>query len=64
MPKPVCWRTPASRLPLLDTVIYSLEKEDVPYWNKFLQGYYDTSGVSSDSFDQAIRISDADESRI
>jgi ABC-type transport system substrate-binding protein len=47
------------RLPLVDTVIYSLEKEDVPYWNKFLQGYYDASGVSSDSFDQAIRM-DAD----
>jgi len=44
------------RLPLIDTVIYSLEKEDVPYWNKFLQGYYDASGVSSDSFDQAIRM--------
>jgi len=44
------------RLPLVDTVIYSLEKEDVPYWNKFLQGYYDASGVSSDSFDQAIRM--------
>jgi len=44
------------RLPMVEQVIYSLEKEDVPYWNKFLQGYYDASGVSSDSFDQAIRI--------
>lgn len=44
------------RLPMVDTVIYSLEKEEVPYWNKFLQGYYDASGVSSDSFDQAIRM--------
>ena len=44
------------RLPMVETVIYSLEKEDVPYWNKFLQGYYDASGVSSDSFDQAIRM--------
>jgi ABC-type transport system substrate-binding protein len=44
------------RLPMVDAVIYSLEKEDVPYWNKFLQGYYDASGVSSDSFDQAIRM--------
>ena len=44
------------RLPMVDQVIHSLEKEDVPYWNKFLQGYYDASGVSSDSFDQAIRI--------
>ncbi|MCO6414152.1 MAG: ABC transporter substrate-binding protein [Thiogranum sp.] len=43
-------------LPMIDKVIYSLEKEAIPYWNKFLQGYYDTSGVSSDSFDQAIQI--------
>ncbi len=49
-------RDAGQRLPLVDTVIYSLEKEDVPYWNKFLQGYYDASGVSSDSFDQAIRM--------
>lgn len=43
-------------LPLIDQVVYSLEKEAIPYWNKFLQGYYDSSGVSSDSFDQAIKI--------
>ncbi len=43
-------------LPLIDTVIYSLEKENIPTWNKFLQGYYDASGVSSDSFDQAVQI--------
>ena len=45
------------RLPLLDEVVYTLEKESVPYWNKFLQGYYDASGVSSDSFDQAVQVS-------
>ncbi len=44
-------------LPLIKEVVYSLEKESVPLWNKFLQGYYDASGVSSDSFDQAISIS-------
>ncbi|NNG12993.1 MAG: peptide ABC transporter substrate-binding protein, partial [Halobacteria archaeon] len=43
-------------LPFIDRVIYSLEKENIPYWNKFLQGYYDTSGISSDSFDQAINV--------
>jgi ABC-type transport system substrate-binding protein len=43
------------RLPFIDKVVYNLEKESIPYWNKFLQGYYDVSGVSSDSFDQAIR---------
>lgn len=43
-------------LPLVDTVVFNLEKESIPYWNKFLQGYYDTSGISSSSFDQAISI--------
>ena len=43
-------------LPLIDKALYSLEKESIPYWNKFLQGYYDASGVSSDSFDQAVRV--------
>jgi oligopeptide transport system substrate-binding protein len=43
-------------LPFVDKVIYSLEKESIPYWNKFLQGYYDASSISSDSFDQAVRI--------
>jgi oligopeptide transport system substrate-binding protein len=42
-------------LPFIDKVVYNLEKESIPYWNKFLQGYYDVSGVSSDSFDQAIQ---------
>ena len=45
-----------TRLPLLDGVVFSREKESLPYWNKFLQGYYDLSGISSDSFDQAVRI--------
>ncbi|EAR23477.1 ABC transporter substrate-binding protein [Nitrococcus mobilis] len=44
-------------LPFVDKVIFSLEKESIPYWSKFLQGYYDASGVSSDSFDQAIQFS-------
>lgn len=43
------------KLPLVDKAVYSLEKETIPYWSKFLQGYYDASGVSSDSFDQAIQ---------
>jgi ABC-type transport system substrate-binding protein len=48
-------------MPFIDKAIYSLEKETIPYWNKFLQGYYDTSGVSSDSFDQAVQFSDRGE---
>ena len=42
-------------LPFIDHAIYSLEKEAIPSWNKFLQGFYDTSGVASDSFDQAVQ---------
>ena len=45
-----------ARLPLSDGVVYSREKESLPYWNKFLQGYYDESGISSDSFDQAVTV--------
>lgn len=41
-------------LPFVDKFIFSLEKENIPRWNKFLQGYYDASGIASDSFDQAI----------
>ncbi len=42
-------------LPFVDKAVYSLEKESIPRWNKFLQGYYDNSGITSDSFDQAIQ---------
>lgn len=44
-------------LPFIDRAVFSLEKEGIPYWNKFLQGYYDASGISSDNFDQAIQTS-------
>ncbi len=46
-------------LPFIDKVVFTLEKESISYWNKFLQGYYDISGISSDSFDQAIQMSDS-----
>jgi ABC-type transport system substrate-binding protein len=42
------------KLPFIDRIVFALEKESVPYWAKFLQGYYDASGVSSEVFDQAI----------
>ncbi len=51
-------------LPLIDKVVFSLEKETIPYWNKFLQGYYDASGISSDSFDQAVQVSVAGETMV
>lgn len=43
------------RLPFINKVVFSLEKEYMPRWNKFLQGYYDVATISSDSFDQAVQ---------
>ncbi len=45
------------KLPFMQQVVFMLEKETIPYWNKFLQGYYDKSGIDSDSFNQAIQFS-------
>jgi oligopeptide transport system substrate-binding protein len=44
-------------MPFIDRVVFSREKEAIPYWNKFLQGYYDSSGIVSENFDQAVRVS-------
>ncbi|MBZ0220307.1 MAG: ABC transporter substrate-binding protein [Candidatus Methylomirabilis sp.] len=43
-------------LPFIEKIVFKLEKEAIPRWNKFLQGYYDNSGISSESFDQAVSI--------
>ena len=51
-------------MPFIDKVIYNLEKESIPRWNKFLQGYYDTSGINSDSFDQAVQFAGGGEARL
>ncbi len=44
-------------MPFVDKAVYTREKEAIPLWNKFLQGYYDLSGIGSETFDQAVRIS-------
>ncbi|MCX4188933.1 ABC transporter substrate-binding protein [Methylophaga sp. OBS3] len=44
-------------MPFIDRIVFTLEKESTAYWNKFLQGYYDISALTSDSFEQAINIS-------
>ena len=41
-------------LPFLDRVEFRLEKEDIPTFNKFLQGYYDASGILQESFDKIV----------
>jgi ABC-type transport system substrate-binding protein len=45
------------KLPFIEKIVMRMEKESVPRWNKFLQGYYDSSGISSDVFDQAVSLS-------
>ncbi|WP_292994595.1 ABC transporter substrate-binding protein [Nitrosomonas sp.] len=44
------------KLPFIDEIIFTREKESIPRWNKFLQGYYDATGIGSDSFDQAVQL--------
>jgi len=44
------------KLPFIDKIIFTRERESIPRWNKFLQGYYDASGIGSDSFDQAVQL--------
>jgi oligopeptide transport system substrate-binding protein len=44
------------KLPMIDHYVFSLEKEMIPAWHKFLQGYYDLSGVGNSQFDHAIAI--------
>ena len=41
-------------LPLIDRVIVVREKESIPRFNKFLQGYYDASGIIKESFDSVV----------
>ncbi|MHB1529336.1 MAG: ABC transporter substrate-binding protein [Acidiferrobacteraceae bacterium] len=49
-------RDAGKRLPFVNEAVFSLEKESIPYWNKFLQGYYDRSGIGAENFDQVVRI--------
>jgi ABC-type transport system substrate-binding protein len=43
-------------MPFIDRAVFSLERESIPVWTKFLQGYYDRSAVGQDSFDQVVNL--------
>ncbi|HLC16227.1 MAG TPA: ABC transporter substrate-binding protein, partial [Thermodesulfovibrionia bacterium] len=45
------------RLPFIDKLVMKLEKEAIPRWNKFLQGYFDASGIAEETFDSVIQFS-------
>ena len=53
-----------SQLKIIERALYTLEKEAIPEWTKFMQGYYDTSGILSDSFDQVIKITSRGDSQL
>ena len=41
-------------LPFIERIEFRREKEAIPYFNKFLQGYYDAAGIIKESFDRVI----------
>ncbi len=41
-------------LPFLDRIELRRDKEDIPAFTKFLQGYYDVSGIPQESFDRMV----------
>jgi ABC-type transport system substrate-binding protein len=45
------------KVPFIDRVVFRMEKESIPRWNKFMQGYYEQSSVQSEAFDQAVSLS-------
>lgn len=51
-------------IPFINKIVYTREREGIPRWNKFLQGYYDASGIGSDSFDQAVQLVGQGEARV
>jgi len=42
-------------LPIIDRVVVVREKESIPRFNKFIQGYYDASGIIKESFDRVVQ---------
>ncbi len=42
-------------LPFIERIEFRREKESIPTFNKFLQGYYDASGIVKESFDKIVQ---------
>lgn len=42
-------------VPFLDRIEYRREQEAIPAFSKFMQGYYDMSGISRESFDKVVQ---------
>ena len=44
------------KIPVVDKFFFIVEKENIPRWNKFLQGYFDLSTIPSESFQNTIQV--------
>ncbi len=42
-------------LPFIERIEFRREKESIPVFNKFLQGYYDGAGIIKESFDKVVQ---------
>lgn len=50
------------RIPFLDRVVITVDREAIPRWNKFMQGYLDFAYVTPEAFEQTISMSSVGES--
>ncbi len=48
-------RRKGTQLAQIERAEYRREKESIPAFTKFLQGYFDASGINSESFDKVVR---------
>lgn len=51
---PSLFKDAGKPLPFIERIEMRREKEGIPRFNKFLQGYYDSSAIISESFDKVI----------
>jgi oligopeptide transport system substrate-binding protein len=47
------------KLPFIEQQVWMVEKEVFSSWQKFLQGYYDNSGINEEAFDKAVQQTDS-----
>ncbi len=43
-------------IPFLERAVITVERESIPAWNKFLQGYYDYTVLTPEVFEQTIQV--------
>ena len=51
-------------MPLIDRVEFRREKESIPRFSKFMQGYYDKSAIIKESYDSVIQAGELSQNMI